>query len=100
MQETCGLIKWFGDRLRVIWAFGIGPATDASSPEFASGPRNFLRIQRRALTTKLVIKTNTLIIAAQAALKYKEPWQAKQLFLNLLSLLRTRPIGHQRHESL
>jgi transposase len=49
---------------------------------------------------KWVLKTNTDLSAEAVALKYKELWQVEQLFRDLKSLLETRPIYHQRDETI
>ena len=47
-----------------------------------------------------VLKTNTTLTAEQAALKYKELWQVEQVFRDMKSVLDTRPIFHQRDETI
>jgi transposase len=49
---------------------------------------------------KWVLKTNTDLSAEAVALKYKELWQVEQVFRDLKSLLETRPIYHQRDETI
>jgi len=49
---------------------------------------------------KWVLKTNTTLTAEQAALKYKELWQVEQVFRDMKSVLDTRPIFHQRDETI
>jgi len=49
---------------------------------------------------KWVLKTNTDLSAEQVALKYKELWQVEQVFRDLKSILETRPIYHQRDETI
>jgi hypothetical protein len=49
---------------------------------------------------KWVLKTNTPFTAEQAALKYKELWQVEQVFRDMKSILDTRPIFHQRDETI
>ena len=49
---------------------------------------------------KWVLKTNTDLSAEQVALKYKELWQVEQVFLTMKSVLDTRPIFHQRNETI
>jgi transposase len=49
---------------------------------------------------KWVLKTNTDLSAEQVALKYKELWQVEQLFRDIKSILETRPIYHQRDETI
>jgi transposase len=49
---------------------------------------------------KWVLKTNTGLTAEQVALKYKELWQVEQVFRDMKSILDTRPIFHQRNETI
>jgi transposase len=49
---------------------------------------------------KWVLKTNTGLSAQQVALKYKELWQVEQVFREMKSILETRPIYHQRDETI
>jgi transposase len=49
---------------------------------------------------KWVLKTNTALTAEQTALKYKELWQVEQVFRDMKSVLDTRPIFHQRDETI
>jgi transposase len=49
---------------------------------------------------KWVLKTNTTLTAEQVALKYKELWQVEQVFRDMKSILDTRPIFHQRDETI
>lgn len=49
---------------------------------------------------KWVLRTNTGLRAEQVALKYKELWQVEQAFRDMKSVLDTRPIFHQRDETI
>jgi transposase len=49
---------------------------------------------------KWVLRTNTGFTAEQVALKYKELWQVEQVFRDMKSVLDTRPIFHQRDETI
>ncbi|MCK8604305.1 IS1634 family transposase [Desulfoferrobacter suflitae] len=49
---------------------------------------------------KWVLTTNTHFTAEQAALKYKELWQVEQVFRDAKSLLETRPVFHQRDDTI
>jgi len=49
---------------------------------------------------KWVIKTNTDLSSEQIALKYKELWQVEQAFRDVKSVLETRPVFHQRDETI
>lgn len=47
-----------------------------------------------------VLRTNTELSAAQVALQYKKLWMVEQWFRSCKSLLETRPIYHQRDETI
>jgi len=49
---------------------------------------------------KWVLKTNAELTAEQVALKYKELWQVEQVFRDIKSILDTRPIFHQKDETI
>lgn len=49
---------------------------------------------------KWVLKTNTDLSADRVALKYKELWQVEHLFRDMKSILETRPVYHQRDETI
>jgi len=49
---------------------------------------------------KWVLKTNTDLDNAQVALKYKELWRVERVFRDVKSLLETRPIFHQRDQTI
>jgi len=49
---------------------------------------------------KWVLATNTNLDAAELALKYKQLWMVEELFRTTKSLLHTRPIFHQRDETI
>lgn len=49
---------------------------------------------------KWVLRTNTALTAEQVALKYKELWQVEQVFRDMKSVIDTRPIFHQRDETI
>lgn len=49
---------------------------------------------------KWVLRTNTDLMAEQVALKYKELWQVEHVFRDMKSILDTRPIFHQRDETI
>ena len=49
---------------------------------------------------KWVLKTNTDLSADTVALKYKELWQVEHLFRDMKSILETRPVYHQRDETI
>lgn len=77
------------------------------------GYRRYLTVKRGTVTIdqdkvladrrfdgKWVLRTNTTLSPEQAALKYKELWQVEQIFRDLKSILETRPIFHQRDETI
>ncbi len=77
------------------------------------GYRKYLKMDRDTLSLneqkveeekrfdgKWVLKTNTGFTAEQVALKYKELWQVEQVFRDMKSVLDTRPIFHQRDETI
>jgi transposase len=49
---------------------------------------------------KWVLTTNTKFRADEVALKYKELWQVEQVFRDVKSILDTRPIFHQRDDTI
>lgn len=56
--------------------------------------------QEKRFDGKWVLKTNTAFTAEQTALKYKELWQVEHVFRDMKSVLDTRPIFHQRDETI
>ncbi len=77
------------------------------------GYRKYLKSNREAVSIdqnkidadsrfdgKWVLKTNSDLPPEQVALKYKELWQVEQVFRDLKSVLETRPIYHQRDETI
>ena len=73
-------------------------------PEAGAGDRGHQSSRRskkrQRFDGKWVLKTNTTLTAEQAALKYKELWQVEQVFRDMKSVLETRPIFHQRDETI
>lgn len=49
---------------------------------------------------KWVLRTNTDLPADQVALKYKELWQVERVFRDMKSVLETRPVFHQRDDTI
>jgi transposase len=49
---------------------------------------------------KWVLRTNTDLPADKVALKYKELWQVERVFRDVKSVLETRPIFHQRDDTI
>jgi transposase len=77
------------------------------------GYRKYLKISRGSVTIdrnkidaesrfdgKWVLKTNTDLPPEQVAFKYKELWRVEQVFRDLKSTLETRPVFHQRDETI
>ena len=77
------------------------------------GYRKYLKMERKSVsidTTKVeedakfdgkwVLKTNTELSAEAVALKYKELWQVEHTFRDLKSTFETRPVFHQRDETI
>lgn len=77
------------------------------------GYRKYLKIDRDTVSIndkkieeearfdgKWVLKTNTVLPAEQVALKYKELWQVEHVFRDMKSILDTRPIFHQKDETI
>jgi hypothetical protein len=77
------------------------------------GYRKYLALDRDLLTIdqkkleeearfdgKWVLQTNTDLPAAHVALKYKELWQVEQVFRDMKSVIETRPIYHQKDETI
>jgi hypothetical protein len=49
---------------------------------------------------KWVLTTNTDLPASEMALKYKQLWMVEEVFRSMKSLLDTRPVFHQRDETI
>ena len=49
---------------------------------------------------KWVLRTNTDLATEKVALKYKELWQVERVFRDVKSMLETRPIFHQRDDTI
>jgi hypothetical protein len=49
---------------------------------------------------KWVLRTNTDLATDKVALKYKELWQVERVFRDVKSMLETRPIFHQRDDTI
>ncbi len=47
-----------------------------------------------------MLKTNTTFSPEKVALKYKELWEVEQVFRDIKSMLDTRPVFHQRDETI
>jgi len=77
------------------------------------GYRKYLKMERESVSIdmtkveedarfdgKWVLKTNTELSAEAVALKYKELWQVEHTFRDLKSTFETRPVFHQRDETI
>ena len=68
--------------------------------------RGHLRIDKRKIEEdarfdgKWILLTNTDLPAEEVARKYKELWQVEQVFRDIKTVLETRPIFHQRDETI
>lgn len=49
---------------------------------------------------KWILRTNTDLPTEKVALKYKELWQVERVFRDVKSMLETRPIFHQRDDTI
>ena len=49
---------------------------------------------------KYILRTNTDLPTDKVALKYKELWQVERVFRDIKSMLETRPIFHQRDDTI
>ena len=47
-----------------------------------------------------MLTTNTDLPASEIALKYKQLWMVEEVFRSMKSLLDTRPVFHQRDETI
>lgn len=77
------------------------------------GYRKYIKIEKNSVSIDLdkvkteerfdgkwVLRTNMNLPAAEVALRYKELWMVEQIFRNVKSLLLTRPIYHQRDDTI
>lgn len=77
------------------------------------GYRKYLRIERDSVTInfdkvktearfdgKWVLRTNTDLPPEQVALKYKELWLMERVFRDVKTILETRPVFHQRDDTI
>ena len=77
------------------------------------GYRKYLRIDRDHIAVdqakieadarfdgKWVLKTTTGLSPERVALKYKELWQVEHVFRDMKSILETRPVFHQKDETI
>jgi transposase len=101
------------DREHIVTALKAQLKKGAKSLVGNKGFRKYLAIEKdsaRIDTAKIksearfdgkwVLTTNTDLSSSQVALKYKELWQVERVFRDVKSLLETRPIFHQRDETI
>jgi transposase len=101
------------DRQAIIASLQEKLRTNPKSLVGNKGYRKYLKLDRETVAInqqkieeearydgKWVLKTNTPLTAEQVALKYKELWQVEQVFRDMKSVLDTRPIFHQRDETI
>jgi hypothetical protein len=106
-------IVCLNDRQAIIDTLKEKLTSNAKSLIGNKGFRKYLTVDRGTLSLnerrieeekrfdgKWVLKTNTDLSAEQVALKYKELWQVEQVFRDMKSVLDTRPIFHQRDETI
>jgi hypothetical protein len=62
---------------------------------------DFEKVKTEArLDGKWVLRTNTDLPTEKVALKYEELWQVERVFRDVKSMLETRPIFHQRDDTI
>jgi transposase len=62
---------------------------------------DFEKVKKEAhFDGKWVLRTNTDLPTDKVALKYKELWQVERVFRDVKSMLETRPIFHQRDDTI
>ncbi len=101
------------DRQVILEALGEKLKNNPKALIGNKGYRKYLTLDRDLLTInqnkvddearfdgKWVLQTNTDLPAARVALKYKELWQVEQVFRDIKSVLETRPIFHQKDETI
>jgi len=102
-----------GDREAIISSLEQALQKRPKSLVGNKGYRKYLKIEKDTISVDLdkvkyeerfdgkwVLQTNTNLPAADVALKYKELWMVEQIFRNVKSLLETRPIYHQRDDTI
>lgn len=105
--------KEASDRENIVAALKAQLKKGAKSLVGNKGYRKYLNVDKdsaRIDTAKLksearfdgkwVLTTNTDLSPSDVALKYKELWQVERVFRDVKSLLETRPIFHQRGETI
>jgi transposase len=112
-QNPAQARKEANDRENIVAALKAQLKKGAKSLVGNKGYRKYLNIDKESVridTAKLksearfdgkwVLTTNTDLSASEVALKYKELWQVERVFRDVKSLLETRPIFHQRDETI
>lgn len=102
-----------GDRERILESLETQIKKGPKSFVGNKGYRKYVRIETGSISIdtdkieyesrfdgKWVLKTNTDLSADQVALKYKELWQVEKVFRDTKSLLKTRPVYHQRDDTI
>lgn len=102
-----------GDRERILESLETQIKRGPKSFVGNRGYRKYVKIETGSIATdtdkvdyesrfdgKWVLKTNTDLPAGQVALKYKELWQVEKVFRDTKSLLETRPVFHQRDDTI
>ena len=105
--------KEASDRENIVAALKVQLKKGAKSLVGNKGYRKYLDVDKNSIridTTKLksearfdgkwVLTTNTALSPSDVALKYKERWQVERVFRDVKSLLETRPIFHQRDQTI
>ncbi|MBS3733076.1 MAG: IS1634 family transposase [Desulfobacterales bacterium] len=77
------------------------------------GYRRYVRIEKHSASIdsekvksearfdgKYILRTNTDLPADKVAMKYKELWQVERVFRDIKSMFETRPIFHQRDDTI
>jgi transposase len=101
------------DRQAIVDSLQEKLSTSPKSLVGNKGYRKYLKLDRDTVSInqqkieeearydgKWVLKTNAKLTAEQTALKYKELWRVEQVFRDMKSVLDTRPIFHQRDETI
>ena len=101
------------DREAIIASLEVKLQTQPKSLIANKGYRKYLKLDRGHLRVdkkkieedarfdgKWVLLTNTTLPAEEVALKYKELWQVEQVFRDMKTVLETRPVFHQRNETI
>ena len=92
--------------LRATQAGGYKPGRQQGLPALSEVDKGAARIDEVKAKAearydgKWVLRTNTDLSAEQVALKYKQLWLVEQVFRDVKSLLITRPIFHQRDDTI